>query len=510
MRPVSEINPGKDDESFFYRLFDRPRALIVGSGGGREVLLALRNDASHVTAVEINPDINEIVRTHMADFTGHLYQDPRVHSVTDEARSFLGRSHERFDVIHCPHTISNAALSSGSLSLAENHLLTLEAFHDYFSHLTPNGVLLITRPEAHLPRLFSTARAAYPTDARGDIGSRVMIWRRPDAKQSFYGGFALRQAPFTASEVTRFAATLRGRRLEALYLPGRTSGDPYKSLAEAKPLSAVPLSFPAILTPATDDAPFFNRRIPFSDIGLSDLKGVFSRGEKGRMALEDRPVTEAALLVLLLETVLVALLFIAAPLLVFRRRAMAGRGQAPTVIAFFALGLAYITVEMGMIQKLTLYLGKPVLVFSTVFGTLLMSSGIGSAFAARFRGTSAPQRAAMLAAAAGLAVSLFLPFVTRVTLSWPEPARVLSTMAMLILPGVIMGMPFPLFIRRLKATYPERIPWAFGINGFASVLGTIGAVLIAMMMGQTAVLLVGVGGYLAAAVSIRFVEYRSR
>lgn len=497
--PVSEAHPGKDDESFFFQRFSRPKVLVVGSGGGREVLLALRSGASSVTAVELNPDINRIVCDEMADFTGHLCDDPRVRVLTDEARSFLGRTTDVYDIIHCPHTISNAALASGSLSLAENYLLTIEAFREYTGHLHDRGILLITRPEAHLARLLATARASYGGDSPDALAHRVMIWRRPSAKLSFYGGFAFRRTPFTETEVERFRAKLAKRGLEPLYLPGAVAEEPYASLTAGAPLDAVPMDTPAILTPATDDKPFFNRRVPLSRVRLSDVAAIFTSGETGRSSLEDRPVTEAALLLLLVETVLVALCFIIGPLFLFRRRAVTAPGTARTLIVFLGLGLAYISVEMGLIQKLTLFLGKPVVVFSTVLGTLLISSGLGSAFAARFSSPKAPRNAALAAALVCTVSAVLVPLVTRATLPWAAPLRMVVAIVLVAAPGFVMGMPFPLFLRQLKRNAPFRIPWAFGINGVASVIGTIGAVLAAMGLGHTAVILIGVASYLAVA-----------
>ncbi len=503
--PLDSLGPTVGEESFFMRLIPSPHVLVVGSGGGREVLLALRNGAAKITAVEINPTINDLVSEHMAEFVGHLYQHPKVAVVTDEARSFLRRSEDLYDVIYCPHTISNSALSSGSLSLAENHLMTFEAFEDYLDHLSAEGVLVITRPEAHLPRLFVTARAVFENRSLGDLERKVLAWRQPDPDRpepgrSFVAGFALRKQPFSKQEVEAFAQLLAHRGLEPLFLPGGTGVHPYPRLLTDPDVRSVQIPFAAILEPATDDKPFFNRRVPFLRIKLGDLAGVFSPEQDGRWALEDRPVAEAALLVLLFETLLMAVLFIVLPLLVFRRRALEGAFRLRTLSAFACLGLAYIVVEVGFIQRFTLYLGRPVLVFSTVLGTLLVFSGLGSAFSRKF-GSRAPLRACLVAAGVALVCALLAPLVVNLTLSWPAALRVLMAVLILAPPGFVMGMPFPLLVRRLKASYPERIPWAWGVNGFASVVGSIGAVILGMTAGYTVVLICGVLCYLLAALS---------
>jgi hypothetical protein len=499
--PLDSLGPTVGEESFFVRLFEAPHVLVVGSGGGREVLLALRNGAKKITAVEINPTINYLVAEHMADFVGNLYQHPRVEMVTDEARSFLRRSEDGYQLIYCPHTISNSALSSGSLSLAENHLMTFEAFEDYLDHLSEDGVLVITRPEAHLPRLFSTARAVFDERKLSELQHRVLAWRQPSDRLSFVAGFALRRQPFSQEEVQSFAEVLAHRGLEPLFLPGGASQDPYPRLLTDTDYLTVPIPFAAILEPATDNKPFFNRRVPFSQIGFDDLAGVFSPEQEGRWALEDRPVAEAALLVLLLETLLMAVLFIVLPLFIFRRRAMEGAFRLKTLSAFACLGLAYIIVEVGFIQRFTLYLGRPVLVFSTVLGTLLVFSGLGSAYARRFKDARAALHACLAAAGVSVVCAFLAPLLVGLTLAWPAALRVLLAVLILAPPGFVMGMPFPLLVRRLEATYPERIPWAWGVNGFASVVGSIGAVILGMTAGYTFVLLFGVLCYLLAALS---------
>ena len=500
--PLDRLSPTATEEGFFLDLFTEPNVLVVGSGGGREVLVALRNGAGKITGVEINPAINQMVRD-MADYTGDLYNHPRVNIFTDEARSFLRRSSDRYDIIWCPHTISNAALASGSLSLAENHLLTIEAFADYLAHLGDDGILLITRPEAHLPRLFSTIRAAFAAAGRDQITTSIVAWRERQRNQplAFKAGVAVRMRPFTGDEVTALVNRMSHLRIEPLYVPNDVGAAPYHDILTAADLDDVELPFASILTPATDDKPFFNQRVAFTDVGWSDLAALFSQGKRGRAAIEERPIAEASLLLLLIEAILLALVFIVLPLLVFRRRALAGAGRVQTLLCFTALGLGFIVVEIGFIQRFTLYLGRPVIVFSTVLGTLLVLSGLGSAFAARFKGDGVAWRACAAAAVVVLVTALLTPIVVQASLAWPGWLRILATGLMLAPAGFVMGMPFPLLVRQLEASYPERIPWAWGVNGFASVAGSIGAVILGMTIGFTGVLVCGVVAYVAAAIA---------
>ncbi|HEU4389681.1 MAG TPA: hypothetical protein VFV34_17885, partial [Blastocatellia bacterium] len=169
-----------------------PRILIIGAGGGAQVLDALHYGASSITAVEINPIINDVIMTRMRDFWGALYQQPEVRVVTEEGRSFVRRSSERYDAVISVHTISNAAIASGALSLAENYVLTREAFEDYLDHLEPDGVLYFTRPESQISRLFATGREALAARDVNDFAYHFYAYRVPPSGQFQAGGAALR------------------------------------------------------------------------------------------------------------------------------------------------------------------------------------------------------------------------------------------------------------------------------------------------------------------------------
>jgi SAM-dependent methyltransferase len=496
--PLATLGPDGSEEGFFVRGRPGARVLVIGSGGGREVLLALRNGAGQVAAVEVNPAIQRIVTSVMAGYTGRLYDDPRVEPVTDEARSWLRRGARSFDFIHLPHTISNAALASGSVSLAEDYVLTLEAFEDYFEHLAPGGVLLITRPEAHLPRLVSTLRAAAARRGDGDLAPRVLAWKKPGAGLSFYAGIAVSNRPFTAEEAGRFARTLEARGLEPLALPG-SAAEPYRSLLAGAEPAQVPLGFPAILEPATDERPFFNRRVALSGLRWRDLAGVFSRGHDARAALEDRPVAEAALLVVSLQVALLALLFVGGPLVLLRRRGGASAGsRARLLLPFAGTGLGFMLLEVGFIQRFTLYLGSPLLVFAVVLGAVLLSSGLGSFFSGRL-GSGAAPRVLLLVVLAGALSMPLAAWLTGATLALPAAARIGLAVAVIAPAGFLMGMPFPLLIRAVEASGSGLVPWAWGVNAVASVVGSVAAVGIDLAVGHSGACVAGLAAYAIAA-----------
>ena len=221
---VREVLPQLDGKRDFtsniaYVGKSKPKILIIGAGGGDQVLDALHYGAARITAVEINPIINDIIKNKMRDFWGDLYSQPEVEVVTEEGRSFVRRSNEKYDAIISVHTISNAAVASGALSLAENYVLTREAFEDYLDHLTPDGVLYFTRPEAQIPRLFSTGREALAARGINDFTQHFYAYRNPPTGQqlqvgagnrlSFSAGFLMKKSPFTPPEISAINEILR-------------------------------------------------------------------------------------------------------------------------------------------------------------------------------------------------------------------------------------------------------------------------------------------------------------
>src|SRR6185295_11229342 len=140
------------------------RVVVVGTGGGRDVLSALLFNQRQVTGVEINESIIDLVNRRFGDFTGHLDRDPRVQFVNDEARSYIARSPDRYDLIQISLIDTWAATAAGAFVLSENSLYTLEAWQTFLNHLEPNGVLTFSRWYFPLPgqvyRLTSIATAA--------------------------------------------------------------------------------------------------------------------------------------------------------------------------------------------------------------------------------------------------------------------------------------------------------------------------------------------------------------
>jgi SAM-dependent methyltransferase len=419
-----------------------PKVLVIGSGAGQQVLDALHFGARTITAVEINPIINDVVSRRMDDYWGGLFRQPEVRLITEEGRSYVRRSREQYDAIISVHTISNAAIASGALSLAENYVLTREAFEDYLDHLTPDGVIYFTRPELQIARLFATAREALTVRGVLDPAAHLYAYRVPPGgpipktRLSFAAGFLLKESPFTPEAVHRIEALL-GVGLpprhpnepspKALYSPLAPRADSlYARLLTVPDVRAIYAAQAAQMEPATDDRPFFNHHTRWSSIHLQTLRDLFTQQRFGRFALEDRPVAEVTLLVLLVQTVLIAAAFILLPLFWFSRKGLRTPHRWRFLLYFAGLGLGFIMIEVALLSRFTLFLGQPVYTFAVVLASLLIFTGTGAFLAGRFRFEPRPAlpRIVPLLLLTLIATAFLLPWLFSVALGLPLVWRV--------------------------------------------------------------------------------------
>jgi hypothetical protein len=506
--------PLGESSSMFGVLPRGGRVLVIGSGCGAGVFDALRAGAGDVTAVDINPIISSLGRTVLHDWWGGLYDRPEVHPVVDEARSFVRRSHDRYDMIEARHTISNAAAASGALSLSENYVLTSEGFDDYFDHLAPGGVLAFTRPEVQLPRLLATIRGMFERHGLGSPVNNVYVFRQPLSKKlierfgprkAFSAGIIARLTPFTPDDIAALERGLgvgakappdfEGSLPETTYSPFARTIDPiYARVLDDPDPARFYAELPYDATPVTDDRPFFNQRVRWSRLGWADVRSVFAQ-RAGRLALEDKPVAEVTLLVILAQATLVAAALILWPLFRFARGGLGGRSPAATLLYFASLGLGFILVEMALLQRFALFLGQPVYTLAAVLASLLVFSGIGSAIAGRF---TEPRRALRYVVPVLLAVLLatatLVPVIFAATLGQPLVARVGIAIAVLAPLGVVLGMPFATGLRAIGGG-GALVPWAWGVNGFFTVIGSVAGLILGMAVGFRVVLFVAALAY---------------
>jgi hypothetical protein len=475
-------------------------ALVIGPGGGRDLLSALVFGATHVDGVEINPIIaRDVMLDRFLDYSGGIYADPRVTIHVDDGRSFVRRSTAKYDVIQASLVDTWAATAAGAYTLTENSLYTAEAFGEYLDHLSDRGVLTITRWVFDGLRLVSLAQAACAT--RGLDPARHLAIVRLDRVATFL----LKKSPFTDAESAMLVRRASELGFTVLYAPGvaphastpdpiemvrtHTSADDYRKLILAGDRERFIADYPLDIRPTTDDRPFF-----FHTTRLADQFEVAF----GRSMLFGNGLS--ALLTLFGISAALVLLFIIGPLLLVVRQA--GTGWPAWLSYFGALGAGFMLLEVALLQQFVLLLGHPVYSLTVTLFSLLLGTGLGalmSRHVALDRVKATTLRAVLLVAVVSLLAPTLVPALIDTAIPWPLWLRIVTAIAVLIPLGFLLGMPLPGGMRLLAAHRPEMIPWGWGLNGAFSVIGATLAVFIAMNWGFSTALLTGGAVYVAAA-----------
>jgi len=487
----------------------KPDILIIGSGCGTQVLDALHHRVHKVTAVEINPVINDVV-LHNA-YWSDLFHQPSVELVTGEGRNYVRSTKDKYDAIISVHTISNAAIASGALSLSENYVLTKEAFEDYYDHLKDSGIIYFTRPEFQLPRLFSTGREVLEKKGvTDDPAMHFFAFTYPESakafagRKSFYSIFMMSKSAFTPQQVADMNAFINHLTTDPspliLYDPYIRVNNIYDSVLTTHSLAGFYQNYPFEIAPATDNQPFFNHHTRWSSLNLQSFKDIFSQQKMGRMALEDKPIAEVSLIVLLVQVLIISALVILIPLSRFSSTGLPFKNIFPFLFYFSGLGIGFIFIEIVMIQLFSLLLGEPVYTFAIVLSALLLFTGAGAFISGKYRLN--PLRTLRLSiivlSALLLLASLLLPSLLRVAIALPMPARVILAILLIMPLGILLGMPFPSGIDIISRHAPSLIPWAWGINGFFTVIGSVLAIILSMITGFQSVLWIAIGIYLVS------------
>lgn len=476
-----------------------PEVLIIGPGGGLDVANALQAGARRVTAVDINPLITRTVMSErFAAESGRLYQHPRVELVTGEGRSFVRRSRQRYDVVQASLIDTWAATSAGAFALTENNLYTIEAFEDYYAHLTERGTLAMCRyytgRDPETVRLVVLAAAAL--ERRGVPAGRArdhlyVTWKRNLAIMLAKG------LAFTPAEMDRLDGLARAGEFSTVLSPRTNGSTELERLIDGGASGEAVRAYPLDITPPTDDRPFF-----FYFTRARDLLNLPQHVSWSRLR---NPALWVLGAIALTVTTLVAV-FVFVPLAMYRMSDLRGGGRIAhrrrgLGLAYFGLiGLAFMAVEIGLMQKLVLFLGHPVYAFITVVSAMLIGSA-GGALAAGERGKAAPGPL-VLRAGAGLAVAVLLAAfgsdVLRNAIAWTLGVRLAVAFLAAGALGVMMGVMLPTGVRILSLRDPQIVPWAWGVNGGMSVIATVAATVVSIHVGFTATLLGGAALYLLA------------
>ncbi len=492
----------------------RPESvLVIGVGGGIDVLAALHAGARFVEGVEINPVTHQLMTERYRDWSGDVYGDPRVRVVVGEGRSFVRASSRRYDLIQMSLIDTFAATAAGAYSLSESYLYTVEAFTDYLDRLTPRGAVAVTRflhePPREVLRLCAVARAALVARGATDPARHFLV-----AASGAYATVIVGARPFTPEEALAFVRTAVDSEAMLIYVPGAPVRNPIAAfIADPDPERFID-EYPLRIDPVNDDRPFFFQYGRFRD--ATPFRTTTTRDDLVA------PSGHSLLLTVLLVTGAVAAVMIVLPLVLGRRRVRGGsaapspagvppsRADVAAVVYFVGLGLAFILVEIAAMQQFALVLGHPTYAVSVILFSLLLAAGAGSLASAPVVGSGERRLGAAIAVVAAVLLleAMLASPVFAFLLGRPWPIRALAAVLWVAIPGFGMGMFLPAGVRILAERRADLVGWAFGANGFASVVGSVLSVLLAMLVGFRATVALAAVLYVAAFLVLRLARRR--
>lgn len=503
--------------------FDSCVFLSLGAGGGSDVLQALAEGATEVHAVEINSHMNKMMisgdpdgylpimvpsskavenaaaasdsvtvveperdsladSSHitLAEFSGHIYTDPRVIVVSEDARAYVRRFENKFDVIYSLSSNTWAALSSGAFALAENYLFTTEAFEDYWRALSDSGFLMMEH-QVYMPRLVSEVIEALEHQGVSDPAGHFAIYNLPQMRRNIV---LMSKRPL--SDSLRYFALgeltpEKFNQIHLLYPPANDSiADNLINRIVVNGWEAVADSAPIDISPVTDDRPFVAQLGLMKNFTSETREKVIPYAE-----FQGFPLSKVTLLIILAVVIVVIL-----PLNLVPYLRPGPKLKAIPFLFFFCIGLGFMAVEVVLIQKYSLLIGPSLHSIVTILMTLLLASAIGSRFANHVSPSIAFCGIILLLLLDAFAFHRIFEAAGGLEMA----GRIVVTSVLVFPVGFFMGIPFPKATLRVG----QLIDWGFAVNGAASVLGSILVLLIAFQYGFSVSLVFAAAMYLMA------------
>jgi hypothetical protein len=469
--------------------------LALGVGAGFDVMMGKYYGNQPIVGVEVNPLVGKIVNEDFGAYSGRPYFQPGVTVHFENARTYVKRDSEQYDIVTVTWVDSGAATGAGAFALTENYLYTVEAFKDYLSRLKPDGVLTFMRarrsPESDAIKGIGIAVEALMQKGIANPEQNIIVTsvKSPHFYNRELTHVMMKLQPWTPQEIATIDRARGALHFGDLYTPGRNMGDPeITRLIVDKNRQAVYASFPFDMEPNTDDRPFY----------------FFLRELPGRAAGKDVQVLRQALVTIF---VLIGL-FLVVPLVALLRRGV----SKPSAIAmpsvyFSLLGLGFMLIEMKLLQQSVLIVGNPTLSLAAVLSALLVSTGVGALFSQRIVDSAKRHRNAaivfgVLLAALVVALVISEPLAAILT-GFSLPVRTAGLIAVIMPLGVLMGCPLPLGMSTLGEE-KGIVAWSWGMNGLFGVAGSAVSIYVAIHYGLKAAFLGGVLCYLLASAAFLF------
>jgi spermidine synthase len=483
----------------------RKDILVLGSATGRQVNIALLNNAERIISVEQNKALINLLEGKLAARVDFLFGDNRVRPQNISPRTFLLSTKQKFDLIMLP-VIDAFGGSSGMYALQEQYLLTTESFNEMLSALNRNGVISIStyidypyrnplKILATFAEVFERRKIANPKDYIAAIKNWNTIT------------FLIKKDPLTNTDTDSIKSFCNRMNFDVLLLPEindeeREKFNKLQDKSLYSMLDAVLQSkeereklfneYPFNIKPATDNQPYFSQFLQWSTIPL--LADLFGN--------QSVPFFEVGYLLMYLTFIQITLLAILLIMIPLFKLGFKGGSKLRTLTYFSGLGLGYMFIEIILIQRFTLYFGNVIYAAALVVCLMLVSSGFGSLVSQKI--TPKPYRIILIVGiiiVSFIIYALFLSGWLRTTIGFSLTAKIILSFLWIAPPAFFMGMPFPLGLRKLSASNDLQVPWAWGINGVFSVVSAVLATIIAVELGFVWVMIFAIGAYVMVMVS---------
>jgi spermidine synthase len=483
----------------------RGNAAVIGVGGGRDLLAAARAGHKAVVGVELNGLIVD-AHTDLLRSFGGIADLPGVRLVHDEARSFFAHDRQSYTSIAMSLIDTWASTGTGAYSLSENGLYTVEAWQTFIRRLTRRGIFSVSRfyyaeNPGETARMLSLALAALWQSGAKDPRAHIAV-----LQTELVATLLLCRSPFSEADLDlleRFAAE---RGFGLLTTPRKLPDPPLlrQLLSQPSPEALEQFADAQLLdlSPPSDARPFFFNM-------LRPRSWLLGREEIDKLDL--RFLGNLAASQSLLYSMLVSLLLTALALLWPMRARWSElrvlpKADVAAALGYFALiGLGFMFVEIGLLSRLSVFLGHPTLALAVLLGGLISFTGVGSLLSAwvplakpRWARLYPLLPALLVALASLLALPAMRPYQSAAV-----SVRIAVSLGILLLPGLAMGLCFPLGLRlceqmeaaRTGAT-PRLGPWLWGINGAFGVCASGLALASSMVWGVPVTLAIGAACYL--------------
>lgn len=485
---------------------ERPKGkvLAIGPGGGLDALLALRYGAEKFDGAEINPSIVSLMNEpKYARFNGGIYQRPDVNVQVADGRAFVREAisrNQKYELLFS--ALTKTATAGQGMALLESFVYTTDAFADYFDLLSDDGQMTIVLDSPVLTARFcATALEVLRSrgvDAKTAMRHIAIVFDERPGPYVFT--LVVQKTPFTRAQTFYFEDAAIKRGLTPIWLPDQAQREdfgPYSQIASGaldldgfiyffrdlkNPIDIAPCpdSRPFVLDLTLTTLPVFKQLTIFALVLALGVLALSWKTSAGENALE----ASGAALSGLTES---------------RRNEL----DILYVLYFLALGVGFMLVEIPLAQKLILPLGYPTLALTVILFSVLLGGGVGAWFSQRFDEEKLRRHAIFCAVGVALATGLgvvALQSAGSALLQMNIVTRCIA-IAILLLPlGFLLGTPFPSGLRLFAPGREHKVPLIWGLNGVASVVGSLLAAMGAKNFGFNVMLGIGAATYLLAAV----------